>query len=416
MEGSNGRTPRRVAVTGVGVVSPIGTGVDAFWDCLLAGRSGIGRIRRFDTEGQRVHIAGEVDDFEAKDWMLAKDVKRVDRFCHLSQAAAQLAIDDAEFVPDEPTRVGTVFSSAVAGIIGHSDEVRKMQVRGPRGVSPYTIPALIGNMAGGTIAMRFGFGGPCICPVSACASSADATGLAFRLVRDGYADACLAGGGDAPVSDFVVAAFANLRALSTRNDDPAGASRPFDAERDGFVLAEGAAALMLEPLHRAEARGAKVYAEVCGYGVSSDAYHPTAPDPGGAGAARAIVAALEDADLPPDSVGYINAHGTSTPMSDAGETRAVRRALGDHADRVAISSTKSMTGHLLGAAGAIESAACVLTIRDGRIPPTINYRTPDPECDLDYVPNEARSADVDVALCNAMGFGGHNVVVAFRRP
>jgi 3-oxoacyl-[acyl-carrier-protein] synthase II len=271
-------------------------------------------------------------------------------------------------------------------------------------------------MAGGMIAMKFGFGGPSICPVSACASSADAVGLGFRMVRDGYADACLAGGGDAPVCDLVLAAFANLRALSTHNEDPTGASRPFDATRDGFVLAEGSGALMLEPLDRARARGAKVYAEVCGYGVASDAYHATAPDPHGKGAARAIREALADADLEPESVDYINAHGTSTPMSDEGETRAVRRALGEHADAVAISSTKSMTGHLLGAAGAIESAACALAIRDGRIPPTINYATPDPECDLDYVPNESRTANVDVALCNAMGFGGHDVVVAFRKP
>jgi 3-oxoacyl-[acyl-carrier-protein] synthase II len=421
MSGSNGSSNghRRVAVTGLGAVSPVGIGVDAFWEALLAGRSGIAEIEGFDTEAQRVRIAGEVRDFDPSDWLPAKDVKRNDPLSHLALAAAQLAVDDAAFEAQDPERVATVFGTAAGGFRTMVDQTMQLHERGPRMVSPFTIPAMLPNMAAGAISIRFGFGGPSMCPVSACASSADAVGWGFRMVRDGYADACLTGGAEALTNALSLAAFANLRALSTKNDAPQGASRPFDLDRDGFVLAEGAAALMLEPLDRAIARGAPVYGEVCGYGQASDAHHATAPDPSGKGAVRAIRAALAEAGEQPERIGYVNAHGTSTPLSDAVETKALKQVFGGDDGGpvpVPVSSTKSMTGHLLGAAGALESAACLLAMRDGWLPPTINYTTPDPDCDIDCVPNEARRSDVDVALCNAMGFGGHNVALVFRRP
>jgi 3-oxoacyl-[acyl-carrier-protein] synthase II len=411
VRGANGH--RRVAVTGIGIVSPVGVGVDAFWSALLAGRSGVSAIEGFDTGGQRVRIAGQVRDFRVDEVMSVKEAKRTDPLSRFAVGAAQMAVDDAGFEPDDPARVATVFGTAAGGFGTIVDQARQLQERGPRQVSPFTIPAVLPNMAAGAISMRFGFGGPTVCAASACASSADAIGWGFRLVRDGYADACLAGGSEALVNALSLAAFANLRALSSRNDEPEAASRPFDANRDGFVLAEGAGALMLEPLERALARGAPVYAEVAGYGQASDAHHETAPDPTGAGMARAIREALADAGE--ERVDYVNAHGTSTPLSDAVETKALRGAFGREADAIPVSSTKSMTGHLCGAAGAVEAAACALAIRDGTIPPTINYETADAHCDLDYVPNEARARDVRVALSNAMGFGGHDVALVLRR-
>ena len=407
---------RRVAITGVGVVSPLGTGAKAFWSGLLAGRSGIGPIRGFDTSRHQVHFAGEVRDFDPRDWVAAKEAKRLDRFCHFALAAADMAVTDARFTAPDPQRVATVFASGIGGTQTMEEGVDALRSAGPDGVSSMLVPAAIPNMAAGQIALHFGFGGPNICPVTACASSADAVGWAFRLVRDGYADACLAGGAEASVREPMLAGFANLRALSKRNTAPEEASRPFDGDRDGFVLAEGAAALMLEPLDVALARGARVYAEIRGYGQSCDAYHSTAPDPVGGGPARAIRSALDDAGLDPEDVDYLNAHGTSTRLMDAIETKAVKRALGPHAHRVAISSTKSMTGHMMGATGAAEAIACAMAIHTGHVPPTINQHVPDPECDLDYVPNAARAAAVDVALSNSMGFGGHNVCLAFATP
>ena len=407
---------RRVAVTGIGVVSPVGTGVGAFWSSLLAGRSGIGPISSFDASALRARIAGEVLDFDAEEWVDTKDVKRLDRFCHFALAASAQAADDAGFTPASPERVATTFTSGFGG-------ARTMEEAAMTGVrtgsfsrmSPYFVPAVIANMAAGQIALRMGYGGPSACPVSACASSSDAIGWGFRLVRDGYADACLAGGAEACVTGSVIAGFGNMRALSTRNDEPERASRPFDGGRDGFVMGEGAAALMLEPLDDAVARGATIYCELRGYGQSTDAHHQTAPDPDGAGAARAIQAALDDAEAAPESVTYVNAHGTSTPLQDRVETAALRRVFGDHAGELAVSSTKSMTGHLLGGAGAIEAAACSLAIDRGWVPPTINHEDPDPDCDLDCVPNEARRLDVDVAISTSMGFGGHNACLVMGR-
>jgi 3-oxoacyl-[acyl-carrier-protein] synthase II len=408
----NGR--RRVAITGVGAITPIATGVEGAWDGILAGRSGIDEIQGFDTAGHRVRIAGEVLDFDAADWLDAKDVRRLDRFCHFALVTAGMAIGDAGFVAERPERVATVYSSGIGGVRTIEDAFEVYSARGPQRAPATLVPASIPNMAAGQIAMRNNFGGPSTCPVTACASSADAVGWGYRLVRDGYADACLAGGSEACVRAGIVASFANLRALSTRNDDPAAASRPFDAERDGFALSEGAGALMLEPLDTARARGAAIYAEVCGYGQSSDAYHETAPAPDGTGAARAITAALEEADVRADEVDYVNAHGTSTPLLDKTETKALKLALGESARAAAISSTKSMTGHLLGAAGAVETIFSALALRDQIAPPTINLETHDPECDLDYVPAAARRGRYDVALSNSMGFGGHNVCLVLR--
>ena len=405
----------RVAVTGLGVLSPVGIGTARFWNALTAGRSGIHELDGPLVDGQHVRIAGEVRDFAPEDWLCVKDVKRLDRFCQLALAAADMAVADAEFEPADATRVGTVFGSGIGGVTTAQRGVIQHHRKGPAGVHPMTIPGCIANMAAAQIAMRYGFGGPSVCPVTACASSADAVGWAFRLVRDGYADACVAGGAEACVRSIALAGFANLRALSTRNDDPQGACRPFDATRDGFVLAEGAGALLLERLDHALARGARIHAEVCGYGQSSDAFHETAPQADGEGPARAMVQALAEAGHDPAEVAYVNAHATGTPLADATETGAVRLALGDHADRVAISSTKSMTGHMLGATGAVEAIATVLALRDQIMPPTINYQTPDPRCDLDCVPNVARRAEIGVALSNAMAFGGHNVSLAFRR-
>jgi 3-oxoacyl-[acyl-carrier-protein] synthase II len=410
---ANGRT--RVAVTGLGVIAPMATGTELFWEALRQGRSGIRSIESFDASDHSVRIAGEVHDFEPRDWLDVKEVKRLDRFCHFAIAAAAMAVQDARFEARDPERVGTVFGSGVGGVTLIGENIIAEHERGPRRVSPFFVPGSIPNMATCHVSMRLGFGGPSTCTVTACASSADAVGWGFRLVRDGYADACVVGGAEAPLHPAVIAGFANMRALSTRNDDPEGASRPFEATRDGFALSEGAGALMLEPLEAAVARGAPVYAELCGFGQAGDAYHETAPDPLAKGPARAIASALEDAGLDPADVGYVNAHATSTRLADEIESKAIHRVFGDHARSLAVSSTKSMTGHMLGAAGAVESAVCALVLRDGWLPPTINYEQPDEACDLDCVPNEARRAAPDAVLSNSMGFGGHNACLAFRR-
>ncbi|MGH2555642.1 MAG: beta-ketoacyl-ACP synthase II [Actinomycetota bacterium] len=404
----------RVVVTGVGAVTPIGTGVDAFWDALTAGRCGIDRIQRFDPSALPVQIAGEVRDFTPEEWMTPKEVKRSDRAVHLAVGAAKLAWADAGEPSVDRARTGVMFSTGIGGL----DSLLKQHVvlleKGPDRVSPFMVPMLMPNAAAGQVAMAFGFTGPNACITTACAAGSHAVGEAFRLIKYGLADVCIAGGTEASVLPLTVAGFAQMQAL-TRNPDPKKASRPFDKNRDGFVLSEGAGTLVLEEAKRAQARGARIYAEVCGYGASADAYHITAPEPEGLGAIQALQAALEEAGEPPDGVDYINAHGTSTQLNDAAETRAIKKTLGDHAYQTAVSSTKSMTGHMLGAAGAVEAGIAALTIHKGVIPPTINYETPDEECDLDYVPNEARQAEVRLALSSAFGFGGHNAVVALRR-
>jgi 3-oxoacyl-[acyl-carrier-protein] synthase II len=404
----------RVVVTGVGAVTPIGTGVDAFWDALTAGRCGIDRIQRFDPSALPVQIAGEVRDFTPQDWMTPKEVKRSDRAVHLAVGAARLAWADAGEPSVDRARTGVMFSTGIGGL----DSLLKQHVvlleKGPDRVSPFMVPMLMPNAAAGQVAMAFGFTGPNACITTACAAGSHAVGEAFRLIKYGLADVCIAGGTEASVLPLTVAGFAQMQAL-TRNPDPKKASRPFDKNRDGFVLSEGAGTLVLEEAERAQARGARIYAEVCGYGASADAYHITAPEPEGLGAIQALQAALEEAGEAPDGVDYINAHGTSTQLNDAAETRAIKKTLGDHAYQTAVSSTKSMTGHMLGAAGAVEAGIAALTIHKGVIPPTINYETPDEECDLDYVPNEARQAEVRLALSSAFGFGGHNAVVALRR-
>jgi 3-oxoacyl-[acyl-carrier-protein] synthase II len=407
--------PERVVVTGIGPVTPVGTGVEEFWGGLTSGRNGIRPIDRFDTSDLPVRLCGDVGDFDPSRWMDAKEIRRTDRFVHYAIAAATLAWEDAAS-PEVPAERGAiVFGTGIGGIESLLVQHAVMLERGPGRVSPFMVPALMANAAAGHIAMRFGLTGPNFCTVSACASGAHAVGEGYRLVRDGYADVALVGGSEAATLPLTVAAFAQMTAL-TKNPDPNTASRPFDAGRDGFVLAEGACALILETRSGAIARGARIYAEVAGYGASDDAFHITAPDPKGTGAAIAIRRALEDAGLEPQAVDYVNAHGTSTPLNDSGETAAIKAGLGDEvARRVAISSTKSMTGHMLGAAGAVEAAASILAINTDTIPPTIHYETPDPDCDLDYVPNVKRETEVNVAISDSFGFGGQNAVVAFRK-
>ncbi|GAA3265662.1 beta-ketoacyl-ACP synthase II [Dactylosporangium vinaceum] len=404
---------RRVAVTGIGVVTPIGIGVPAMWSALTAGRCGIGPIARFDPGRLPVRIAGEVHDFDARDWVARKDAVRLDRVLHFAEAAARMAVDDAGGLPGAE-RGAAIVGSAIGGA-GSIERGVHTDLDRPHLVSPFFVPNSIANMPAALVAQRFGLRGPSGATVTACAASTDAIGQAMRLIRDGYADIALTGGAESCIVSPIVAGFANMRALSVRNDDPAAASRPFDADRDGFVLAEGAAMLVLEPLDAAVRRGAHVYAEVAGFGQSNDAYHMTAPDPAGRGAAVAMTAALDDAGVRPDDVGYVNAHATSTRMADASESLAIRAAFGEHAKALGVSSTKSMTGHLLGAAGAVEAAITALVVDRGWLPPTINYTDPDPDCDLDYIPNTGRDQVVGAALSNSFAFGGHNATLVFRR-
>ncbi|HEY8498021.1 MAG TPA: beta-ketoacyl-ACP synthase II [Limnochordales bacterium] len=408
---------RRVVVTGMGVVSPVGIGLDAFWSALVEGRPGVGPITRFDASGLDCRIAAEVRDFDPERFMDRKEARRTDRFAQFALAASLMAIQDAGLEDRVPLgdRAGAVIGSGIGGMDTWESGHRTLLERGPGRVSPFTVPMMIPNMAAGLVSIRFGLRGPNRCTVSACASGADAIGDAFRIVQRGDADVMLAGGAEAAITPFAIAAFAAARSLSTRNDDPPRASRPFDRDRDGFVMGEGAGILVLESLEHARARGARIHAEIVGYGATADAFHITQPAPEGRGAARAMQAALQDAGLEPEAVGYINAHGTSTEYNDWYETVAIKQVFGEHAWRIPISSTKSMTGHLLGAAGGVEAIASVLTIERGVIPPTINLEHPDPRCDLDYVPNRARPARVDVALSNSFGFGGHNAVLVFRR-
>ena len=406
---------RRVVVTGIGPVTPIGAGVEAFWDALLAGRSGITPIEHIDASQLPVKIAGEIHDFDPEAWMSLKEIKRTDRAVHFAIAASKLGWKDAGDPAVDNARTGVMFSTGIGGLGSLLVQHKVFLEKGADRVSPFMVPMLMPNAAAGHVAMAFGFTGPNECITTACAAGAHAVGDAYRVIRDGLAEICIAGGTDATILGLTLAGFAQMQALSRRNDDPAHASRPFDRDRDGFVLSEGAGALILEEAERAVARGARIYAELAGYGASADAYHITAPEPEGLGAIQSMQACLEDAGEPPDAVGYVNAHGTSTPLNDAAETRALKKALGDHAYRTPVSSTKSMTGHMLGAAGAVEAAVASLVVRDGVIPPTINYEHPDDDCDLDYVPNQARRADVRLALSNSFGFGGQNATLALRR-
>jgi 3-oxoacyl-[acyl-carrier-protein] synthase II len=406
-------TPRRVVVTGIGPVTPVGTGREPFWDALVSGRSGIDEVTLFDASEFPVRIAGEVKDFEPERWMEKKAARRTDRVVHLAVAAARLAWEDAGSPQVDPQRAAVVVSTGVGGLQYMEDQIRVLAERGPGRVSAFTVPAMMPNAATGTIAMEMGFTGPNSCITTACAAGAHGVGEAYRYIKHGMADLALAGGTEAGVTPLALAAFAQMQALS-RNPDPHSASRPFDADRDGFVISEAACVLVLEEEERARQRGATIYGEVAGYGTSADAFHITQPEPQGSGAVIAMQMALADAGEDAESVDHINAHGTSTPLNDASETRAIKKSLGDHAYKVAVSSTKSVTGHMVGAAGAAEAAASLLAIKEGVVPPTVNYETPDPECDLDYVPNEARKMDIRVALSNSFGFGGQNAVLAFR--
>ena len=407
-------TERRVVLTGIGPVTPVGTGVDPFWEALLAGRSGIGSVTRFDTEGFPVKIAGEVTDFDPLDHLDRKEAKRTDRAVQLAVAAAKLAWADAGELGADRARTAVVVGTGVGGLATMEDQHRVLMERGPDRVSPFLVPAMMPNAAAGHVAMSLALTGPNLCVATACASGAHAVGEAYLMIRHGMADVAVAGGTEAAITPLAMAGFSKMGALS-RNPDPATASRPFDAHRDGFVLSEGAGAVILEDAERAAARGARVYAELAGYGASADAFHVTQPEPEGAGAVAAIEAALADAGETAESVGYVNAHGTSTQLNDAAETRALKKVFGDHAYRLAVSSTKSMTGHLLGAAGTVEAAVTALAIFRGELPPTINQDETDPECDLDYIPNASRKAGVRVAISDSFGFGGHNAVLVLRR-
>jgi 3-oxoacyl-[acyl-carrier-protein] synthase II len=408
---------QRVVVTGLGAVSPLGSGVDANWRALLAGRSGIGPITAFDASDFPVRIAGQVPDFDPATYLEKKDIKKVDRFAQFAIAAAQMAVDDAHLTvtPEEAPRVGVVVGVGMGGISTIEEAVRAFNEGGIKRISPFFIPRLIANMAPGHIAIRFGCTGVNYTPTSACASGGQAVGEAFRLVRHGDQDVVISGGAEAAVTPMGVGGFAVMRAMSTRNDEPERASRPFERHRDGFVVGEGAGVLVVESLAHARARGARIYCELVGYGANGDAYHITSPAPDGRGAAECMRLALANGAIDPLAVDYINAHGTATPYNDVNETQAIKAVFGEHAARIAVSSTKSMTGHLLGGAGGVEAVYTVLTLHHGWIPPTINYDEPDPECDLDYVPNTARQASPRVALSNSFGFGGANACVAFRR-
>ncbi len=409
---------RRVVVTGLGLVSPLGTGLEKNWQALVAGRSGIRKIDRFpNIDAFASRIAGQVPDFRAEDFIEPKEIKKMDLFIQYSVAAASMAAEDGSFKvdPDDAENVGVIIGVGLCGIDTIEATERAYLDGGPRKISPFFIPKVISNLAPGQVAIRHGAKGVNWTPTSACASGTHAIGEAFHLIRRGLQDAVIAGGAESAITPLGVGGFASMKALSTRNDEPERASRPFDKERDGFIIAEGSGVLILEERDRALKRRAKIYAEVIGYGANGDAYHITAPAPEGEGAARCMRLALKDAGIAPTDVDYINAHGTSTEYNDANETQAIKRVFGEQAFKLAVSSTKSMTGHLLGAAGAVEGVFSVLTLQHGIIPPTINYENADPECDLDYVPNQARRADVRVVLSNSFGFGGTNACVIFRR-
>ena len=406
---------RRVVVTGIGMISPLGIGNEPTWQGLLEGRSGIGPITKFDPTAFACKIAGEVRGFEPEKWIDKKEVKKSDTFIHYAVAASQMAVDDAglEMAKEDGDRVGVIIGSGIGGLPLIEEMHQKLMERGPGRISPFFIPGLIVNLASGQISIRFGARGPSSAPATACATGAHAIGDAFRIIQRDEADVMFGGGSEAVITPLAVGGFAAMRALSTRNDEPERASRPWDAERDGFVMGEGAGIVMLEERERALARGARIYCEITGYGMSSDAYHITSPAEDGSGMMRVMQRALKDAALHPNDIEYINAHGTSTQIGDKTETVAIKRVFGDHAYKLAVSSTKSMTGHLLGAAGGLESAITAMAVKHGVLPPTINHENPDPECDLDYVPNVARQTKLTHAMSNSFGFGGTNATLIF---
>jgi 3-oxoacyl-[acyl-carrier-protein] synthase II len=409
---------RRVVVTGMGVVSPLGCDLDRFWQRLVAGTSGIRAITRFDASRFDAKIAGEVIEFDTDAFIPKKEQRRMDPFCHYGIAAAKLAVADSglNLERENRERIGVIVGSGIGGLQVLQQQWSVFRDRGPSRFSPFMIPQMITNIIAGLVAIEYSLTGPNFCVTSACATATHSLGESLRMIQHGEADVILAGGTEAPICELGVGGFCAMRALSaSHNHEPTRASRPFDKDRDGFVCGEGAGVLVVEDLERARKRGARIYCELSGYGRTCDAFHITAPDEKGTGAARAMTLALQDAGIGPDGVDYINAHGTSTELNDKCETLAIKTALGpDHAKRVMISSTKSMTGHLLGAAGAVESVACALALRNGVIPPTINYETPDPDCDLDYVPNTARQAKIRACLNNSLGFGGHNATLCFK--
>jgi 3-oxoacyl-[acyl-carrier-protein] synthase II len=410
---------RRVAVTGLGVISPLGTTVATTWEAMVAGRSGAGPITRFDPSALSVKFACEVKGFDPGLYLDKKEARRFDLFAQFAMGAAVQAVNDAcldkSWDQVNLQRVGVIIGTGTGGIATFEENMRVYLEKGPSRVSPFFVPMFMANVASAVVSMRYGAKGPNYCTVSACATSGHSLGDAFRLIQHDDADVMIAGGSEAAITPLALASFANMKALSERNDDPQTASRPFDKDRDGFVMGDGAAVVILEELEHARRRGAKIYAEMVGYGMTADAYHITAPSPDGEGAQRAMRLAMEDGGVRPEQVGYINAHGTSTPHGDAAETAAVKAVFGDQAKKLVFGSTKSMTGHLLGAAGALEFAVCTLAVQHGVIPPTINQFTPDPACDLDSAPNKAVTRKVEVALSNSFGFGGHNVTLAVRR-
>ncbi|MBL8264138.1 MAG: beta-ketoacyl-ACP synthase II [Xanthomonadaceae bacterium] len=408
---------RRVVVTGLGIVSPLGNDLATSWDGVIHGRSGIGPVTHFDASTMTTRIAGQVKDFDSSPWISAKDAKKMDEFIHYGVAASFMAIQDAglEINDANADRIGALIGSGIGGLLGIEQQTIKLHEGGPRKVSPFYVPSTIINMLPGQVSLMTGAKGPNFSAVSACATSNHSIGVAMRLIQYGDADVMIAGGGERGSTPSAMGGFCAMKAMSTRNDDPERASRPWDAERDGFVLGDGAGILILEEYEYAKARGARIYCELIGFGASSDAFHMTAPSEDGEGAARCMTAAIRDAGVSVDRIGYLNAHGTSTPLGDLAETMAIKRTLGDHAYKTMVSSTKSMTGHLLGAAGGVEAIFSVMALHTGIIPPTINLENPSEGCDLDYVPNVAREAKVDVVVSNGFGFGGTNGTLVFGR-
>lgn len=408
---------KRVVITGVGAVTPVGIGKDEMWKNIKAGVCGIDRITRFDPSEFACQIAAEVKDFNAADFMDKKEAKRMDLFVQYAVAGAKMAVDDSglDVEKENPERMGCIIGSGIGGIQTLCEQHTKLMEKGPSKVSPFMIPMMISNMAVGQVSIMFNCKGINLTTVSACASGTDAIGQAFLAIQRGDADVILTGGAEATVCEISLAGFSSMKALSTRNDDPKGACSPFDAERDGFIMGEGSGIMVLEELEHAKARGAHIIAEVIGYGSTNDAYHMTAPAPDGEGGARCMAAAVKNAGIAPEQVDYINAHGTSTPYNDKYETAAIKTVFGDHAYKLAVSSTKSMTGHMLGAAGGVEGIITALAIEDGYLPATINYKNPDPECDLDYVTNQGREADITYAVSNSLGFGGHNASIVLKK-
>ena len=407
----------RAVITGMGVISPLGNDLDKFWNNLMAGKSGIGLLERFDTTDLPTKVAAEVKDFEPTDWISKKESRHMDRFSQFAIAAAKMAVKDArlDLENEDKERIGTIMGCGIGGVTSFEDQKEVLMSKGSSRVSPFFVPMLISNMAAGHISIEFGLQGSSMTIVTACASATNAIGEALRLIQRGEADVVLCGGTEAPITKLAFAGFCSMKAMSTEKEAFEQACRPFDKRRSGFVMGEGAGVLVIESLEHAKARGAHIYAELAGYGSTSDAYHITTPVPGGAGAIRSMRLALKDAGVSTEDVNYINAHGTGTGPNDVTETVAIKSLFGDHASKLAISSTKSMTGHLMGAAGAIEAIICAMAIERGAIPPTTNYGEPDPECDLDYVPNVSRKQDFHVAMSNSLGFGGHNATIVLKK-